>query len=70
MQDFTYSAWPARVLFGPGRLSEAGAELERLGIARALVLTTPEQAEDGKALAERIGRRPQGRAHGGRCFAV
>lgn len=47
---FTFVAYPARVVFGPGRLGELGAELERLGIRRALVLSTPEQV----ALAEQV----------------
>lgn len=47
---FTYSTHPSRVVFGPGRLGELGAELERLGVRRALLLSTPEQA----ILAERV----------------
>lgn len=41
---FTYTSSPSRILFGAGRVSELGAELRRLGVHRALLLTTPEQA--------------------------
>jgi len=47
---FTYVAYPSRVVFGPGKLAELGAELERLGVRRALLLSTPEQI----ALAEQV----------------
>ena len=40
---FTYAAHPSRVVFGPGRLAELDAELGRLGVRRALLLSTPEQ---------------------------
>ncbi len=57
MRDFTYSAWPARVVFGDGKLAEAPAELHRLGIRSALVLSTPEQTDDAQALASQIGEK-------------
>lgn len=60
MRDFTYTAWPARVLFGSGKLTDASAELERLGIEQALVLSTPEQKADAEELASRIGARAAG----------
>ena len=49
---FTYAVYPARVVFGPGRLRELGAELDRLGVRRAPLLTTPEQV----GLAEQVGQ--------------
>lgn len=55
MKHFVYTAWPTRVLFGSGMLEEAAAELNRLGIRKALVLSTPEQAGDAEALATRMG---------------
>jgi alcohol dehydrogenase class IV len=57
---FTYVAYPTRVVFGPGRLLELGAELDRLGVRRALLLSTPEQV----ALAEQV-RQQLGNAAGG-----
>ncbi len=53
--SFTYVAKPTRVLFGPGRLAELGAELHRLGVRRALVLCTPEQAGMARALTDSLG---------------
>jgi maleylacetate reductase len=38
---FTYTGLPARVVFGTGTLGALRAEVERLAITRALVLTTP-----------------------------
>ncbi|MTD58935.1 maleylacetate reductase [Amycolatopsis pithecellobii] len=55
MQTFTHSTSPIRVLFGRGRVREASDELGRLGVRRALVLTTPEQRDAGEGLAARIG---------------
>ena len=44
MSTFTYTSLPARALFGTGALQQVRAEVERLGAARALVLSTPGQA--------------------------
>lgn len=57
---FTYVANPSRVVFGAGRLAELGAELDRLAVRRALLLSTPEQA----GLAEAVQRQLAGRAGG------
>ena len=40
MQDFIYQAFPARVLFGVGRISDLPAEIERLDVAAAMVIFT------------------------------
>ncbi|MGW1787099.1 maleylacetate reductase [Streptomyces sp. NPDC002143] len=48
LPPFTYEAQPMRVVFGAGSLSELGAETDRLGLRRLLVLSTPGQ----RALAE------------------
>lgn len=53
--SFLYVAQPTRVLFGAGTLSQVGQELERLGARRALVLCTPNQAEDATRLSEALG---------------
>lgn len=60
MCAFTYTATPSRVVFGAGRLSQAAAELDRLGVSRALVLSTPQQSSDAHALAARLGDRAAG----------
>jgi len=52
---FTYTGMPSRVIFGDGTLSNLAAEAERLGIKRALVLTTPQQSDLGKAVLQQLG---------------
>jgi alcohol dehydrogenase class IV len=49
MHAFTYTANPARVVFGFGALARLAEEVRHLGATRALVLCTPEQ----RGLAER-----------------
>jgi len=58
--DFTYTGLPARVVFGTGTLARAPGELARLGVARALVLTTPAQADHGRVVAATLGDRAAG----------
>lgn len=62
--SFVYTGLPGRVVFGAGTLAQARAELGRLGVTRALVLTTPAQVEQGRALVERLGDRAAGAFHG------
>ena len=57
---FVYTGRPARVVFGPGTLAQAGAELERLRVTRALVLCTPHQEAQAAALAHQLGARAAG----------
>ena len=54
-ERFTHTAARSRVVFGRGSLAQVGEEVERLGVRRALVLTTAQQQGDGAALAERLG---------------
>ena len=58
--SFAYTALPSRVVFGPGSLARIGEEIERLGVHRALVLTTPEQRPLGEHVAELLGTRAAG----------
>lgn len=60
MDPFVYNAAPGRVVFGHGVIAQAGAEMDRLGLKRALVLTTPQQAGDGQKLAQTLGARAAG----------
>ncbi|MBL8288861.1 MAG: maleylacetate reductase [Rubrivivax sp.] len=60
MNAFTYTAAPARIVFGAGALREVGAEVERLGARRALVLATPEQADAAGRVAALLGERAAG----------
>lgn len=52
---FTHTTNSSRILFGRGRAHEAAAEVERLGVARALVLTTPQQRDSGERIVSQIG---------------
>lgn len=55
MDPFTYTALPARVIFGPGTLAQVPDEVRRLGCHRALVLSTPQQVNEALALAGTLG---------------
>lgn len=55
MTPFVYSALPTRVVFGRGRIAEAAAEAQRLGMKRPLVITTSQQSEQGRALLTATG---------------
>lgn len=57
MAPFVYEGLPARVIFGRGTLAQVGAEAERLGCSRMLVVATPEQVEVAADLARRLGGR-------------
>jgi maleylacetate reductase len=52
--NFVYNGHPARVIFGFGTLSQVVDEVRRLG-RRALVLSTPQQADSAQALAASLG---------------
>jgi len=55
--DFVYQSAPARVVFGAGAIAKAADEAARLGIGRALVLSTAEQKADGVRVAALLGAR-------------
>jgi len=57
---FTYTGLPARVVFGTGTLASVRAEVERLAISRALVLTTPAQTAHGRLVTDALGDRAAG----------
>lgn len=54
---FTYEALAHRVVFGDGTRERVGDEADRLGIRRALVLTTPAQQGDGEQLGRTLAHR-------------
>ena len=60
MQRFTYAANPVRVIFGSSTLKGLPGEVERLGLSKVLVLSTPQQETSARELAERIGARAAG----------
>lgn len=54
---FVYEANPARVIFGKGARARVGEELDRLGIKRAIVISTPAQAALAAEFTREIGHR-------------
>lgn len=60
MLSFVYQSLPSRVIFGAGCLEKLPEEIHRLGAAKALVLSTPEQRQSGLDLVERLGSRAAG----------
>jgi alcohol dehydrogenase class IV len=60
MKPFTYTGLPMRVVFGPGTVARLPAELDALGVKRALVLSTPGRAADAKRLTASLGARVAG----------
>jgi maleylacetate reductase len=60
MQSFTYQTAPMRVIFGAGTLNQLAGELARLGISRALVLATSNQAAQASNVAAMLGDRAAG----------
>jgi maleylacetate reductase len=55
--NFVYQANPQRVVFAAGARSRAGEELDRLGVSRAMIITTPPQADSAAAFARLVGDR-------------
>lgn len=52
---FTYRGSAAHIVFGAGKRAETGTWVEKLGCGKALVLSTPHQADDAAALSEQLG---------------
>jgi maleylacetate reductase len=56
MHPFIYEALPVRVIFGSGTATQVKSEAERLGVRRALVLSTPGRGEaQAHEIAARLG---------------
>jgi alcohol dehydrogenase class IV len=60
MLEFTYEAQPARVVFGRGSLARLPDEVARLGLKKALVLSTPSKRALAAQVAHRLGERAIG----------
>lgn len=58
--DFALSQPALRVRFGPGVRRDTGSEIERLGCARAAILSTSGKSDMAEALASDIGSRAAG----------
>jgi len=54
-RDFVAKSAAVRVRFGPGVRHNVGEEISGLGASRALVLSTPQQADSAMGFAEDIG---------------
>lgn len=55
MYDFVYSANPSRIVFGKGSLSRISDELQRSGLSRPLILSTPQQINQAQQLHDLLG---------------
>jgi maleylacetate reductase len=55
IESFAYEAPAQRIVFGRDTLALVGAEVQRLGRKRALVLSTPPQEQDARRLADELG---------------
>jgi alcohol dehydrogenase class IV len=60
VRDFVFNGQPSRVVFGAGSLAHLEREIDLLGARRALVLSTPEQAQQAQSVADRLGSRAAG----------
>ena len=58
--SFIYSSSPSRVVFGAGCLEKAQEEIDRLGVRRALMVTTPGRQKLGEEMAMRLGAKAVG----------
>ena len=57
MDSFVYESLPSRVIFGSGTRARLAEEIDRLGLRRVLVLSTPPQRADAERLAASLGTR-------------
>ena len=55
MTPFIYNGAPGRVVFGFGVIAQTPDEVRAQGCRRALVLSTPQQADAARDLSERLG---------------
>jgi alcohol dehydrogenase class IV len=64
IEPFVYEGRPQRVIFGRGRLAEAPEALRAIGGKRALILSTPEQRDQGERVARILGSATAGHFYG------
>jgi len=60
MRSFIFTGQSPRVVFGAGSIQHLEREVDALGAQRALVLSTPQQAHQAQAIADRLGSRAAG----------
>ena len=54
MKPFTYDQFPARIVFGAGRVTEVGAEVERLGGQRVMLISDGQAAAIAAVVTEQL----------------
>ena len=57
MNPFTYDQLPARIVFGAGRLTEVGAEVERLGGRRVMLISDGAATAPAREVTGQLGSR-------------
>ncbi len=60
MIEFEYQTLPWNIIFGAGALARLPGELDKLGMKRALVLTTPNQTKSGEDVIDLLEIRAAG----------
>jgi maleylacetate reductase len=60
---FTYTSHPGRVVFGPGRVSEVAAEVDRLGSSHVFLVADAQAKDLADETADRLGPLVAGRWH-------
>lgn len=60
MRSFIYEALPSRVIFGIGALDQLAGEIERLGLAKVMLLSTPHHRKLSEEVAAALGERSAG----------
>jgi maleylacetate reductase len=60
MRDFVYDQLACRVVFGAGAFDKLATEVDRLGLSKLLVLSTPGQVKLAEEAAQRLGPRAIG----------
>ena len=64
MLDFVYEAFPARIVFGSGRIARIGAEADRLDAASILLVSTHSQKRAADRIEETLDGRVKARIDG------
>ena len=60
LRSFLYLANPARVVFGAGALGRLPEEVERVGLSRVMVVSTPGREGHARSIAQLLGSRAAG----------
>ena len=58
--NFEYRGLPWNIVFGHGSLASLSDRLAAMGLSRALVLSTPNQSDDGLLVCDLLGDKAAG----------